>query len=230
MSGRAAASSRSTRPASRMSQSTCCIALDGGGVARAAVGGQRRLVACRAREMRSGRKPSRNVVERAADRAGAAGDEHAPAAEELLQLEHRRHRVAPLQHASASRSRRAAGGARRCVPGRHGDDERALDRAVAGLHVRRARRIRLVDLGDEVRHQLAASRRDDRVEVELAASRTAGPRRAGRARPRRARPRSPARAPRRSGPARGRRRTRARRATGTPRRRCGRARRATCRT
>ena len=44
-------------------------------------------------------EPAEQGGERAADRAAPAGDENAPAAEQLLQLEHRRHRVPHAEHA-----------------------------------------------------------------------------------------------------------------------------------
>ena len=116
---------------------------------------------------RSGRKPPRKVVSVPPDRAGAAGDEHAAAAEALLQLEQRRNRVAALEHRAPSRGSRA--GRRRGGRGSSaGAARRARARApVAGLHVGRARRLGLVDLRDDERAELAQAPHD-RVEVELA--------------------------------------------------------------
>ena len=151
--------------------------------------------------MRSGRKPARKRREHVRDRAAAAGDQHAPAAEALLQLEHGRDRVAPLDDGLPVEvlGREAARGRGR--GGADGQRKGALDLAVAALHVTRARGVGLVDLGDDERDELAEpSRRPGRGRARR--SRTAGPRRAGRARRRRARPRRPARAPRRSARAR----------------------------
>ena len=58
-----------------------------------AVGDQRRLVTIEQRDL-LGTEAEQQRRERAADRAATSGDEHAPAAEDLLELEHRGHWVA----------------------------------------------------------------------------------------------------------------------------------------
>ena len=116
-------------------------------VARTPVGDQRRLVAVGEHDP-VGPEAAQKGGERAADRAAAPGDQHAPAAEPLLELEHRGDGVAAVDHRLPVEAveRHAARGTSRL--GRR-SGQRALDRAVRALHVDRAPRIRLVDLRDD---------------------------------------------------------------------------------
>ena len=69
-------------------------------LARRARGGRRSATASWASSTvtSAGRKPSSSVASARADRAAAAGDEHAPAAEQLLSSSTRGHRVAAAEH------------------------------------------------------------------------------------------------------------------------------------
>src|SRR5262249_28856097 len=106
--------------------------------------------------------------ERTADRAAAARDQHAAAAEALLKLENGGDGIEPFDHGlpvecvrwnpprDASRLRRRPG-------------KRPLDRAERALPVDGARRVRLVDPGADDGHW-PAGRAKDGMEAELAAA------------------------------------------------------------
>ena len=183
-SGRARPSSVSSRAASRTSQRTWEIRASSS-AAPAAVGDQRALVSVQERDV-LGAEAREEGREHVRDRAAAAGDGDAAAAEALLQLQHGRDGVAALDHllpvelVGGQPSLRTSRRLRRL-------SQCALDRAVAALHVGGARRVGLVDLGDHERTS-SPSRRTTGSRSSSPHRREA-PRRAARARPRRGRPR-----------------------------------------
>ena len=177
-------------------------------VARAAVGGERGLVAVHERH-ELGPEAEQQRGQRARDRAAAARDQHAPAAHELLELEYRGHRIGAAQHllpVERAADAAAGAGARSAPPRARRSPARWRGRRPswtpsASDRARRSRpRCRARARRAGARRGRGRGRR----------RRRGAPRRARRARSRRAPPRPPAPAPRRSGRGRARRRRSAR--------------------